>query len=178
MNNLLIGNERLRIGENEVATTVNDFWRWSASNLSAAAVRPVFAEFLVASSLELLSTGRQVDQPYSILWPHEGSFDIRVGVSSAACPGPIGEEDLGQTYFHLAGGPSCAVYVFCLLKSAEGESPLNTDFWDFYVLGADRLGDVLENQKYINMGHLIRLMPTWSDYYGIGEAIHTTLRRV
>lgn len=54
---MYIGSEPLQVGGHDISLTMNDFWRWAGSNLSDASTRSVFAEFLVASPLDILHGG-------------------------------------------------------------------------------------------------------------------------
>ena len=172
MKKLYIGSEQLQVGGHGIAVTMNDFWRWAGSNLSDAATRSVFAEFLVASSLDILSDGRQVGRSYDLLWPQRDGKDIRVNVSSAAYVQSADAEHPDQVSFPLGAKDHFDVCVFCLFKAmAQDQAPLDTELWDFYTISASLLNGVWDERQSLTMDTIMRLEPVWSDYYGIGDAI-------
>lgn len=53
----------------------------------------------------------------------------------------------------------------------DGDSPLNTDLWDFYALRASTLDVIRSGKGFVTLPALLGGNPVWSDYYGIGRAI-------
>src|SRR5438132_8266187 len=56
--------------------TLGDFWRWAYSDLTANAVRGVFAEYLVACALDARDVPRSLWDSYDVLY--KGSHRIEV----------------------------------------------------------------------------------------------------
>lgn len=177
MKNIFIGSEQLQVGGHGIAVTVDDFWRWAGSNLSDATTRSVFAEFLVASSLELLSDGRQFGRSYDLLWQQqEDRAGIRVNIRSAAYIQSSDAEHPDQLCFNVGSKEHCDVYVFCIYKATTQEqTPLDTELWDFYVLRSGVWDGIGPAQQIVTVPTIMRLGPIWSDYYGIGDAIQKAM---
>lgn len=176
MKRLFIGDEQLQVGGHGIALTVNDFWRWAGSDLNDAATRSVFAEFLVASSLEILDDGRQSSRSYDLLWPQDDGSGIRINVRTAAYIQSDDPEHPDQIFFDLGFRDRCDVFVFCVYKAmAPEQSPLDTELWDFYALHSWGWDGMKEDQRTATVPAILRLEPVWSDYYGIGEAIQKTM---
>ena len=168
---MYIGNEPLRVGDHDIALTVNDFWRWSFSDLSDYSTRAAFSEFLVASSLGLAADNTsRLRRSHDLLWA--GGLGIKIGVRTAAYIQSGEAEHPDHIVFNVSNEPTCDAYVFCVLKAMmQEESPLNTDLWDFYALRALAFGKSMPEQGFITFPALLRHKPVWSDYYGIAEAV-------
>ena len=178
---MYIGNEPLLVSGHELSVTVNDFWRWAFSDLSVPAAREAFAEFLVASSLELISDGQGRTNQRSVpLWNlSDGDGNgIRVGVRSAACLQSDSAEHPDRIIFDIPPERTCDVRVFCVFKAmTRNESPLNTDLWDFYSVRERDISINITNPTKFPLSALTRLEPVWSDYYGIPGAVLAALSK-
>lgn len=180
-----IGNEQFSINENNISLTVNDYWRWAYSDFTNVSSRSALAEYIVASSLDSSSSViKRIDaghKEYDFL-TKDG---FRVTVKSAAYIQSADAEQPDCISFNVncAGfqketkrQSSCDIYVFCIYKAMKAEeSPLNLDLWEFYVLQSKILDEKKPAQKTITLPSLMQLEPIWCDYYGIGEAIRTTM---
>lgn len=176
-----IGNEPLIINGSEAALTMNDYWRWAYSDFTSNVNRSAFAEFLVASSLELIGMIRTEQKPYDLLTKEGCRIKIKAAgyvqshdtehpdyISFRIAPDRLPGEYASETPF----AHSCDVYIFCIYKAlSKDESPLDLDLWDFYVLPAKVLDEKKPTQKTITLQSLMKLEPLWCNYYGIGEAI-------
>ena len=183
---MYIGNEPLSVGGDEIGVTVNDFWRWAFSDFSSPMIRETFAEFLVASSLDLISDGQKQSKPdFDLLWNPSGNHGgVRIGVKSAAYLQSNDGEYPDRVAFHFpdfSENQACDVYIFCVFKAlSQNESPFNTDLWEFYSVRGQDIKNI-KNNKNINilnkipLSVLTPLKPIWSDYYGIAGAISTVL---
>lgn len=172
---MYIGNEPLQVRGHDISLTMNDFWRWAGSDLSDASTRSVFAEFLVASSLDILHGGRQI-RNYNLLLLQKDGSGIRIHVSSAAYVQADDAEHPDRIAFNIAPWQDAEVYVFCLYKAMSAEqSPLNTDLWEFYALRAKAWESVWHGVGTATLPAIISLGPVWCDYYGIGSAIKTAM---
>jgi len=174
-----IGNECLLVGGTNIAYTVNDFWRWSYSDIVGNKCRTDFAEFLVASSLDIVADGHR--HSFSGRYDFISPFGFRIDVRSAAY---IQSED-GEHQDHISFAITAPldakerhsdVCVFCVYKGmVTVDSPLNTDMWDFYILPTDVLNKKVPSLKTITLPSLMKLDPVWCDYYGIGDAIQKAM---
>lgn len=168
---MYIGNEPLRVGSQDIAVTVNDFWRWSFSDFTDFTTRAAFAEFLVASSLGL-TADNSVRLKRSLLWSPAGGSGIKVSVRTAAYVQSGEEDHPDHILFPVPKDHVGCVYVFCVFKGmVDGDSPLNTDLWDFYALRASTLDGIRSGKGFVTLPALLGGNPVWSDYYGIGRAI-------
>lgn len=185
-----IGNEQFSVGSHTISLTLNDFWRWSYSDLNDGICRSALAEFIVATSLEVpdLNHGlsRTLKRPYDLISKdgyrievksaayNESSDEehpdcISFGIAPAELPGRIKESD-------AASHRNSDVFVFCVYKAvAKDETHLNLDLWDFYILPTKVLNEKKPIQKTITLPSLMRLEPMWCDYYGIGDAIQKVM---
>ena len=173
---MYIGNEQFQVGGHTVALTVNDFWRWAFSEFSVPAVRTALAEFLTASALDMISSGRgHAEQGCDLLWTAPDGENIRVGVHSAAFIRPDDTEHPERVIFDTPAEQSCNVHVFGVCKAlTRNESPLNTDLWDFYSIPERKIG---KNMANLSLASLMRLELLWSDYYGIAGAVLSVLSK-
>lgn len=185
-----IGNEQFSVGSHTINLTVNDFWRWSYSDLNDGICRSALAEFIVATSLEVpdLNHGlsRTLKRPYDLI----SKDGYRIEVKSAAYNESSDEEHPDCISFGIAPAElpdrikesdatshrNSDVFVFCVYKAvAKDETPLDLDLWDFYILPTKVLNEKKPIQKTITLPSLMRLEPMWCDYYGIGDAIQKVM---
>ncbi|MBK8702350.1 MAG: hypothetical protein IPN33_01210 [Saprospiraceae bacterium] len=152
---LKTGEETLTFYDNPIGYNLLDFWKWSVSDILSNATRGIFAEFIVATALDLVKNNTRNE------W---GAFDletpngIKIEVKSSAYIQSWAQKDYSNIIFSIK--PSKAwdkesnelakeskrhvdVYVFCLLhhKNQESINPLSIDQWEFYVLSTLALGD-------------------------------------
>ena len=184
-----IGNEQFSIGSHTITLTVNDFWRWSYSDLNDGTCRSALAKFIVATSLKVpnLNQGlsRASKKPYDLI----SKDGYRIEVKSAAYNESVDEEhpdyiSFGIVPTELSGRiketntthRNSDVFVFCVYKAvSKNETPLNMDFWDFYILPTKVLNEKMPIRKTITVQSLMQLEPMWCDYYGIGNAIQEVM---
>ena len=63
------GNEHFYFNNSSTGYLLNDFWRWSASDLLNNTQRGVLAEFIVAKALGIEENGPRVEwEPYDLLF--------------------------------------------------------------------------------------------------------------
>ena len=150
--------------------TLQEFWRWSASDLVGNTTRGILAEFLVAKALQIdLSVRAEWDAvdlrsgdglrievksaAYIQSWPQDKHSAIRFSIARTvgwdARTNRAGNEPRRQA----------DVYVFCLLAQREPSDidPLDVDQWQFWVVSAANLDDELGDQKSLGLGTLQRL---------------------
>lgn len=187
-----IGNEPFSIGGNNINLTMNDYWRWAYSDLTNNIGRSVLAEFIVASSLEIIHLDservRQMWRPYDL----QSKDGYRIEVKSAAHVQSWDAKHPDRITFRIAPARmpdetgdykqdaplqrNSDVYVFCVYTAElKDESPLNLDLWEFYILPTRILNEKKPTQKSISLPALMQLGPIWCDYYGIGDAIEKAM---
>jgi hypothetical protein len=165
------GDESLYFDGQPVDLSVLDFWRWSASDLLSNATRGRFAEFVVASALNIpLDQVRDEWGAYDLLTPE----DIRVEVKSAAYIQCWDQKELSIISFRVpktrAWNPEtnvqeaearrqADVYVFALLAHSDQTTidPLNINQWSFFVLPTAVLNARTRSQHSITLRTLIGL---------------------
>ena len=168
------GDEPFRAGEETLGFTLQDYWRWSGSDLMGNAARGVMAEYLVAKALGVTQEPREE-------W---GEFDAEVlgcgtiEVKSSAYIQSWEQQDYSKISFDIgkrksAWNPKTGkymeldppervadVYVFCLLKHKCQETidPLDVHQWEFFVVPRSKLDhDDWKDNKSVGLNPLSRL---------------------
>jgi hypothetical protein len=178
------GNEPLTLNGKELSYKLSDFWQWSVSDILSNATRGVFAEFIVATALNIdLQDVREEWSAYDLESP-EG---IKLEVKSASYVQRWFQNDYSKISFsikparywdsatnkqHEIPARSADVYVFCLLhyKDKESINPLNLDQWEFYVISTETLNGYTRSQTFITLPSLKRLAKA-INYEFLGHAI-------
>jgi len=63
------GNEHFYYGDSPTGYLLNDFWRWSASDLLSNTQRGILAEFIVAKALDIKTDGPRVEwEPFDLFF--------------------------------------------------------------------------------------------------------------
>ncbi len=155
------GAERLTFNNIDTGFNLIDFWKWSVSDLVSNATRGRFAEFIVASALNVdLTSVRDEWSNYDLITP-EG---IKVEVKSAAFIQSWKQREYSRISFSIkaarswdpeslnrSGTPErpSDVYVFCLLNNKDQETlnPLNLDQWKFYVVSTIAINNQQSNNS-------------------------------
>lgn len=165
------GQEQLIYNEKQLGFTVLDFWRWSTSDILSNTIRGGFAEFIVATALNLdMKVLRDEWSAYDLKTP-EG---IRIEIKCSAYIQSWFQRTLSTISFSTK--PSyywdsftnkfsniklrhADVYVFCLLNHVEQLTidPLNMNQWEFYVLATQQLNEYKRSQHSITLKSLRRL---------------------
>ena len=187
---VLTGNEHLKFDGMPINRLLSDFWKWNSSDLLNNTMRGAFAEFIIATALDLDLTTTHVDwESYDLLW---GKKKIEVKCSAYLQSWYPKNQPDKYTKIIFSISPAydwipdearydydnhkrhSNVYVFCHYKSKERdpENPLNLNNWDFYVLATYKIDAVFGTQRSISLSGLInRGKPTKCDYSGIRNAI-------
>jgi hypothetical protein len=149
-----------------LGASLGDFWSWAYSNTLGNTVRPIFAEFIVASALGITSRPRvewdAVDLAFSgklievksaaylQSWPQRALSKIRFEIGR-------------KQSWHAASGLwerepiRCAdCYVFCLFHETAHErrnsrAVLNVESWTFYVVSAEEIESRFGARKTIGL---------------------------
>ncbi len=178
-----IGNEPFLVGGKGIDLTMNDFWRWSYSDLNNNALLSMLAKFIVASSLEITSNGTTCCLISKDGYKIEVKSAAYIQTLDAECPdhvsfsiapikqsGRMADEELDFIQ------QSSDVSIFCIYKAqTSDETPLDLDLWDFYVLQTKTLRNKKPALKTITLPSLMQMEPVWCDYYGIGDAIQKVM---
>lgn len=149
-----------------LATTIGTFWSWAYSDVLSNRNRSVFAEFIVASALDVAAEPR-------IEWD---AVDLRyrgvtVEVKSAAYLQSWAQRRQSQIRFDIAPKlgwdastntsaktprRSADLYVFCLYPEQDrGEcNVLHVPSWEFRVVASLELNEKLGDQESLSLGPL------------------------
>ena len=166
------GEEFLTFSGQKTQYKLLDFWKWSVSDLLSNATRGIFAEFIVATALEIDLSNEARDE-----W---GEYDletwewgkIKIEVKSSAYLQTWYQNKFSNIVFSIKkrGHTSIAkeknvfsrpsdVYVFCLLnhKDKKTVDPLNMDQWDFYVIATNTINNVCKDKSSITLNSLEKI---------------------
>ena len=166
-------------------STLLDYWAWAHSDIMGNTERGKIAEYIVSMAVNAHKNTRTEWDSYDILTED----NIRIEVKSSAYI----QTWVQKTYSHLTFGirPTQAwnqsnntydqtrrrqadVYVFCVLncKEQDAVNPLDLNQWEFYVLSAKKLDNLLPNQKSINLPGVQKIGAMRTEYSGLYQAIH------
>ncbi|OQX19488.1 MAG: hypothetical protein BWK80_36855 [Desulfobacteraceae bacterium IS3] len=177
-NNLGIINKKLMSGQEELIyknISINykliDFWKWSVSDLISNATRGRFAEFIVATALNININCVRDEWSAFDLTTNDG---IKIEIKSSAFMQSWNQKKPSVVSFSIKRSKSwdpesnlqskeksiqADVYVFCLLKpkTKENINPLNMDQWGFYVLNKNEIENYKRSQHSITLPSLEKL---------------------
>lgn len=159
------GDERFSHGEQQLPFTIRDFWCWSTSDLLNNTTRGVLAEFLVASALEILTSG--VRDPWAA-YDLVTADGLKIEVKSAAYLQSWVQKRISTIIFNVpktrAWNPDtnelardaerqADIYVFALLahQNKATVNPLDVSQWHFYVLSSVALDQRTRSQHSITL---------------------------
>ena len=166
------GQERLSHNGHSLQYSLLDFWRWSVSDIMSNATRGIFAEFIVATAINLEQTGVRDEWAAYDLETPEG---IKLEIKSCAYLQTWHQEKLSSIKFSIkearywdsntgryseSAKRHVDVYVFCLLHHENKQTidPLNLNQWEFYVLAIKELNESAKTKRQITLRSLKRLM--------------------
>ncbi|MCM1219884.1 MAG: hypothetical protein NC548_35885 [Lachnospiraceae bacterium] len=191
---VLTGNEHLVSNGRATKNTLLDFWKWNSSDLLNNTMRGAFAEFLVATALDIDLSEAHVDwESYDLL----GKNGERIEVKCSAYLQSWNAEEFThkpEKYSKIIFSISPAlewmreeakyskeppkrhsdVYVFCHYKCKErkADNPLNLDNWDFFVLATYKINQIFGASRSVSRETLIsRGQPILCGYSEIRNAI-------
>ncbi|MBL9189804.1 MAG: hypothetical protein JNK23_20150 [Opitutaceae bacterium] len=170
--------------------TLQDFWRWSASDLVSNATRGRLAEFIVARALNI-STGEFRDEwaAYDLIT----SEGVKIEVKSAAYIQSWSQARLSKIVFSTKKTRSCSagsnggsndskrqadIYVFALLAHVEKATidALNLDQWKFYTLPTRVLDERERSQHSITLKSLEQLSGGRLEYSQLAASVEQIAR--
>lgn len=170
---LKTGKENLTFNEKLLDFSLLDFWRWSVSDILSNATRGRFAEFIVATAINIEKTAlRDEWSAYDLETP----TGIKLEIKSAAYIQSWFQRSLSNISFSTKAALSwdiltnkqseikkrhADVYVFCLLhhETKQTIDPLNMNHWEFYVMATKELNDYSRSQHSITLKSLQNLTP-------------------
>lgn len=170
---VLTGEESLNFEGKSLNKPLIEFWRWNSSNLLNNTLRGVFAEFIVATALDIDLTdvhsdwasydlkdndGRRIEvksSAYLQSWFAENQPEKRSKIIFSISPA-LEWSDNECKYRDDSYERHSDVYVFCHYTCTDRapENPLNLDYWDFYVLATAAINQRFGMQKTISLGTL------------------------
>ena len=152
------------------------FWQWSSSELLGNALRGILAEFIVASSIDVLNNPREEWDAYDLITPQ----GLKIEIKSSSYLQSWGQAELSKITFGIQ--PTAAwdssegrskeikrqsdIYIFCVLAHEDKKTvnPLDLNQWDFYILSTAILNNKKPNQKTITLSSLKKLNPVKVKY--------------
>jgi hypothetical protein len=166
------GEENLTFGGENTKYKLLDFWKWSVSDLLSNATRGIFAEFIVATAMEIDLTNEASDEwsEYDLETWEWGK--IKIEVKSSSYLQTWDQRNYSNIIFSIKkkGKTSITkdkntfirpsdVYVFCLLnhKDKKTVDPLNMDQWSFYVVSTNSINSVFKDKNSISLKSLERI---------------------
>jgi len=174
------GKENFYFNGEKQPIDVLSFWRWSSSELLGNALRGVLAEFIVASTIDILDKPREEWDAYDL----ETKNGLKIEIKSSSYLQSWEQTKLSKIIFGIQPtGDSQSnstirtrksdIYVFCVLAHTDKESvnPLDLSQWDFYLLDTNILNMKVPTQKTISLSSLLSLKPTHVKYDKLKEEI-------
>ncbi len=164
------GRERFHADRTSLGYTLDQFWRWSVSDLVSNATRGRLAEYIVAQALRIDTTAvRDEWGSYDLKMPTGKTTCLKVEVKSAAYVQTWTQTQPSAIQFGVAKKwiwnsrtkrwkhrRVADVYVFALLKEKckKKVDPLNVGQWGFYVLPTKTLNKRKRSQHSIMLNSL------------------------
>ena len=166
------GNEYLTFTGKNLDYSLINFWKWSVSDLLSNTSRGIFAEFIVASALnlDLSNEVRNEWSEYDLEFWEWGN--IKIEVKSSSYLQTWDQSNYSNIIFSIKkrGKTSVSkqknvfsrpsnVYVFCLLhhKDKKTVDPLNMDQWSFYVISTKKIDELFVNKNSISLNSLEKI---------------------
>ena len=166
------------------ASTLLDYWAWAHSDIMGNTERGKIAEYIVAMAVNAHKNTRTEWDSYDIL----SEDHIRIEVKSSAYIQtwaqkkysyltfgirPTQAWNQGDNTYEQTRRRQADVYVFCVLYCREQDAvnPLDLNQWEFYVLSAKKLDNLLANQKSINLAGVQKIGAKRTEYSGLYQEI-------
>lgn len=184
----LTGDEHFSFDGKPLQYSVRDYWSWSFSDMYNNIYRGILAEYIVATALcitpPLGNFARVVWNPFDLLSKSGKRIEVKSSAYLQSWDG-----DFSKIVFDIkparifdhtvptneqTSQRNCDVYVFCLYKAETRDvSPLNLDYWEFFILPTKVLNDTKPNQKTITISSLKKLNPVHVMYDQLCSAIES-----
>lgn len=177
------GQEAFRFNSKELPINILSFWQWSSSELLENALRGKLAEFIVASSINILDKAREEWDSYDLI-TKDG---LKIEIKSSSYLQSWNQDKLSRIEFGIKPTSKLEennkrstevkrqadIYIFCVLshKDMETVDPLNLSQWDFYVLETKVLNEKIPTQQKITLSSLLKLDPLHVKYDKLKDTI-------
>lgn len=189
--NVLSGDEHLIFDGMPINRLLSDFWKWNSSDLLNNTMRGSFAEFIVATALDLDLTQSHIDwESYDLTGKNGERIEVKCSAYLQSWYPKDNPQKKSRIIFSIAPAlewlaDECKykpnslmrhsdLYVFCHYKSVERkpENPLNLDNWDFYVLATYKIDAIFGEQCAVSLKSLqTRGNPIACNYGNLSNAI-------
>ena len=156
------------------------FWQWTSSELLGNALRGILAEFIVASTIDILDKPREEWDAYDL----KTKNGLKIEIKSSSYLQSWKQKELSKIIFGIQQTGSSQsnslernrksdIYIFCVLshKDKNTVNPLNLNQWDFYILETKVLNEKVKTQKSITLSSLLKLNPIKIKYDGLKSEI-------
>ncbi len=165
------GQEALLFNNKNLPINILSFWQWSNSELLGNALRGIFAEFIIASAIDILDSLREEWDAYDLVTKN----GLKIEVKSSSYLQSWRQSKLSNIIFGIQ--PTVAwdgmnnrttekirqsdIYIFCVLahKDKDTVNPIDLSQWDFYILETKILNKKVKAQKSISLSSLLNLNP-------------------
>ncbi len=148
------------------------------------ALRGVLAEFIVASTIDILDKAREEWDAYDL----KTKNGLKIEIKSSSYLQSWEQTKLSKIIFGIQPTSDwdsstnkrksekirqSDIYIFCVLahKDKNSVDPLNLSQWDFYILETKILNEKVKIQKTITLSSLLKLNPIKIKYENIKEEI-------
>jgi hypothetical protein len=169
---LKTGQEQFIFNNEKLPLNILSFWQWSSSELLGNALRGILAEFIVASSIDILENPREEWDAYDL----KTKNGLKIEIKSSSYLQSWEQTKLSKIIFGIQPTSSLDydtnkrstikirqsdIYIFCVLshKDKNTVNPLNLNQWDFYILETKILNEKVKTQKSITLSSLLKLNP-------------------
>ena len=136
------------------------------------ALRGVLAEFIVASTIDILNKPREEWDAYDL----KTKNGLKIEIKSSSYLQSWEQIELSKIIFGIQPTSNwdyatnkrskekirqSDIYIFCVLSHKDKNSidPLNLSQWDFYILETKVLNEQVKTQKTITLSSLLKLNP-------------------
>ena len=136
------------------------------------ALRGILAEFIVASTIDILDKPRDEWDTYDL----KTKNGLKIEIKSSSYLQSWEQTELSKIIFGIQPTSSwdysinkrskekirqSDIYIFCVLSHKDKNSvdPLNLSQWDFYILETKILNEKVKTQKSITLSSLLKLNP-------------------
>jgi hypothetical protein len=169
------GKEQLTFNGDKTGHKLIEFWRWISSDIMSNATRGKFAEFIVATAMNINLDWIREEWGECDLTTIDGdnlTKSIRIEVKSSAYLQTWEQNGYSKIIFSIKkrGATSVKtpkeklnrpsdVYVFCLLnhKDEETVNPLSLNQWLFYVVSTKKIDEKFKDGSSISLQTLEKI---------------------
>ena len=169
---LKTGQEQFIFNNEKLPLNILSFWQQSSSELLGNALRGILAEFIVASTIDILDKPREEWDAYDL----KSKNGLKIEIKSSSYLQSWEQTKLSKIIFGIQPTSSLDyatnkrstikirqsdIYIFCVLshKNKNTVNPLNLNQWDFYILETKILNEKVKTQKSITLSSLLKLNP-------------------